>query len=571
MSFLVPNVFTPDTLADANAVNTNFTYVDNALNTLEGMIGAPITGFFVSTMKTSNTAAANAIALQADILALIAQGGGTYLLPYGKCSIAGPVYIGSPLSGPPLNVYAPIRIQGAGNNSTIIQTLATDTFQVNSTTGGGLDGTGVDFFNFRILYSAGLTSGAAIRAVSGQEIRIDKIWFDDCPVAIAADNAAQMTIFRCLGTYAQNTSPANLAMVTVGTALQGGQSAAVEVYMAASTWRTSNFGSGFGIALFGIEHFRMMNCRVEAFQQGISIIPSTVGKQAQELHFENVSVFTTSATTGVGAGFFVQPQSGQTVQRLVMIGCETHPGDASGTTYTGGGIVLDASQGGTIDQVRLVSCYSANWNGPGLRIIATNGTMENIQVQGGAYICNGSTQSGANGAGIYITSASVVSSSYYISDVQLDNASSQYSVTQKYAVAADGTASLGQIKVFNCAMTGLVTAPVVNTISTNNHFFVMGCRGYNDANTNVAGISQIPASNVQFDGTTIGTTPYYGPILVSFSGGTVTHTKISHDRAGLVAVDIGQTSGVIPIACGQSMEIDYGGGGAPTAFQVLGQ
>ena len=100
MSFLVPNVFTPDTLADANAVNANFTYIDNALNTLQGQIGAPVPGFFVSTMKNSNTPTLNTTALQADIVALTAAGGGTYLLPYGKCSINGPVYVGAQIGSP---------------------------------------------------------------------------------------------------------------------------------------------------------------------------------------------------------------------------------------------------------------------------------------------------------------------------------------------------------------------------------------------------------------------------------------------------------------------------------------
>ena len=236
-------------------------------------------------------------------------------------------------------------------------------FQVNNTTSGGADGPGVDFLNFEINYSSGLTSGAAIRAVSGQCIRIDKIYFNNCPVAIAADNASQMSIFRCLGVYSTNTSPSGLAMVTVGTTGGGPGSTAVEVYMAACTWRAVPTG-GSGLALFAIEHFRGQNCRVEGFQVGVSVQPPTGGGglQATNLHFENFSVFTDSPTTGVGAAWLFKPQSGQTIQQVVLVNCEGHPGLSGGTSYTGGGFVFDASPWAE-SSTRCASCRATRPDG----------------------------------------------------------------------------------------------------------------------------------------------------------------------------------------------------------------
>ena len=570
MPFTLPYpAFTPGTDIDANQVNANDTALLNACNSLLGSIPPAVPGIFVSTMTPNNAgaAAANTTALQADMNALIGLGGGTYILPEGKCYVSGQVYIGSPLSSS--GIYAPIRIMGASNQSVIIQTTNNDVFQVNTTTSGGTDACGVDFLNFEINFIGGLTSGAGIRTVSGQSINIDRIFFNDCPQAIAADNAAQMFIFRCLGSYANNTSPANLAMVTIGTATGVGE-AAVEVHMDDCTWRSTPINAGgvggFGISMFDVEHVQLKDVRVEGFQQGVSVIPVTggSGKQATRCHFDKVFVFTDSNTTGTGAAFYFKPQNGQTIQQITMIDCEAHPGDVSGTSYTGPGIVFDASAGSSalIDQVRLVSCYSANWNGPGMRVIGTTGTASNFHVIGGAFICNGQTQTGANGAGIYVSG--VVGC--YVTGAQLDNYSSQYSATQTYGFANDSSSSDTWVR--GCAMAGNVTGPVYAN-GTFVHFCVLECRGYNNLNTQVAGLAQIPATTTQFDGTTVGVTPYYGPILVVWSGGTVSGSKISHDRGTISAVAIGQTTGCLPLQVGQSMEIDYSV--TPTAFTVWGQ
>lgn len=562
-------VFTPATTIDATQVTANNTAYTNECNALAALIPAAQPGIYVSTMTPNNAgaAAANTTALQADMNAMIGLGGGTYILPQGKSYISGPVYIGSPLSSS--GIYAPIRIMGASNQSVIIQTTNNDVFQVNTTTSGGVDACGVDFLNFEINYSGGLTSGAGIRTVSGQSINIDRIFFNDCPQAIAADNAAQMFIFRCLGNYANNTSPANLAMVTIGTATGVGE-AAVEVHMDDCTWRSTPINAGgvggFGISMFDVEHVQLKDVRVEGFQQGVSVIPVTggSGKQATRLHFDKVFVFTDSNTTGVGAAFYFKPQNSQTIQQIVMTDCEAHPGDVAGTSYTGAGIVFDASAGASavIDQVRLVSCYSANWNGPGMRIIGTTGTASNFQVDGGAFICNGQTQAGANGAGIYVSG--VVGC--YVTGTQLDNLSNQYSATQTYGFANDSSSA--DVWVRGCAMAGNVTGPVYAN-GTFVHFCVIACRGYNNLNTQIAGISQLPTTTTQFDGTTVGVTPYYGPIIVIWSGGTVSNSKLSHDRGSIAAVATGQTAGNFFLNVGMSMELDFSVN--PTAFTVFGQ
>ena len=133
-------------------------------------------------------------------------------------------------------------------------------------------------------------------------------------------------------------------------------------------------------------------------------------------------------------------------------------------------------------------------------MIGTGGTIENFQVDGGAFICNGQSQSGANGAGIYISGTT----GFYVTGAQLDNASSVYSATQSYGFAND--ASSADTWVRGCNMNGNVTSAVYSN-GTFVHFCVIDCRGYNNLNSQIAGIANVPGNLTQFDGTTIGATP----------------------------------------------------------------
>jgi hypothetical protein len=339
-----------------------------------------------------------------------------------------------------------------------------------------------------------------------------------------------------------------------------------DTYIAGCVFRNAS-STGVGIQVYNAEHVRIVNTRIDGFQQGILVTPEATGGSAQRIHMENVDCFTTSTTTATGAGFLVKPGSGLTVWDVCLVNCRTSPAAGSSTSYTGGGFVLDASAGSTsvIDNVRLVSCFSAGWNGPGLEIIAGSGTLENVQVNGGGYICNGQGgTTGAPGSGIRVHGAA---NGVYIDDAQLDNISSQYSATQSYGITFESGAS--HVRVRGCSMINNNSAPVYSN-APGMHCFVINCRGYNDVLTHVASLANLPANGQQFDGTTImPTAPYFGPILVTWSGGTVNNSKISHDRNSLLAVATGVTSGAFPVGVGQSLELDYTV--SPTAFNVFGQ
>jgi hypothetical protein len=495
--------------------------------------------------------------------------GGTIEFPsVGTFQFSGPpIVIGTDLGGH-TQPYA-IIVQGDGQGSEAIPVLQKtdggDLFQINNGISGDDHVGGVTFRDLQINYSTVQTSGAAIHAVNGENVRLFRVVLTNCPTGVWFDQSSQGSMIGCTGLYFPIMGTA-----VVGTCVMIGNSAnnnsGTDTYIAGCVFRNSS-NTGMGMQIYGAQHVRLANTRIEGFQQGILVTPGATGSFAQRIHMENVDCFTTSTTTSAGAGFLVKPGAGITVWDVCLVNCRTAPGTTTQTAYTGSGFVIDTSagSGALVDNVRLVSCFAAGWIGPGLEIIAGSGTVENVQVNGGAYICNGQGgTTGRLGSGIYVNGAA---NGVYIDDAQLDNISSQYSATQSYGIAFDSGAS--HVRVRGCSMINNNSAPVYSN-APGVHCFVINCRGYNDTLTHVAVLANLPATGVQFDGTTVmPTAPYFGPILVTWSGGTVSNSKISHDRNSLLAVPTGVTSGAFPLGVGQSLELDYSV--SPTAFNVFGQ
>src|ERR1700677_3775674 len=95
-NFIIPNVFAPNTVADANAVNANFTAVANAIN-------SGLTGYYYDASATpyglapSNTGAVNLIALNTVLTAAQGDNGGTIIIPTftSACQVAGTWSLGT--------------------------------------------------------------------------------------------------------------------------------------------------------------------------------------------------------------------------------------------------------------------------------------------------------------------------------------------------------------------------------------------------------------------------------------------------------------------------------------------
>jgi hypothetical protein len=203
---------------------------------------------------------------------------------------------------------------------------------------------------------------------------------ENCPVGVALDDSLQCSIIDC---QIQYNFPDVALAVTLGTA----DTSAVETYIAGCIFEVSGTAeqNGVGLSIIQADQVRVVNTRIEAFQQGI-VIPLG-GGNVSRLFFKNVSVYSYSGRATLGAALLIQPSLGVSVTQAVFVGCFLLA-PMQGTDYTGPGVLLDGS-GGMIDQVRLVSCYACNWNGPGLQI---NGGS-NIEIIGGYFSCNAGSES----------------------------------------------------------------------------------------------------------------------------------------------------------------------------------
>jgi len=263
---------------------------------------------------------------------------------------------------------------------------------------------GVSFENLQIKYDNQTSDTvAAIRVLGGsQNVRLFRMVLSDCPIGVALDDSLQCSIIDC---QIQFDKPVFTAAVTLGTA----DTRATETYIAACTFEASDHGEqvGIGLWIMQADQVRVVNTRIEAFEQGILF--QTPG-DASRVFFKDVTVYPTSTHAGTGAALLIQPSIGASVTQAVFMGCFLNRTlDAKGRDmYTGPGVLLDESSGGgTIDQVRFVSCYACKWDGPGLQI---NGGS-NIEVIGGYFSCNAGFESLPSDlpppAGIAITAVNV--------------------------------------------------------------------------------------------------------------------------------------------------------------------
>jgi hypothetical protein len=271
-----------------------------------------------------------------------------------------------------------------------------DLFQVNNDTGSDDHIGGVTFRDLLIDYATVQTSGAAIHVVNGQNVRIFRCVFQNCPQGVWFDESLQSCMIDCTATY-----PAIDGTQVAGTALILGHptsdNSAIETFVAGCVFdaKTSPAGS-VGILLNNIEHARITTTRVNAFNQGIVVAPGGNLHNVRHAFFINVTVLSGSSSASVGQGVLIQPQNGTWVGEVTFAECELDAPD-SGTSYQGGGVVIDpvngSGGGGVIDQVRFVDCHVCLWSGPGLLILggsSTTQTPTNIEIVGGYFSVNGS-------------------------------------------------------------------------------------------------------------------------------------------------------------------------------------
>jgi hypothetical protein len=357
-------------------------------------------------MSPTRTGSQNATALQAAINAAQAAGGGMVLIPSINgipYKIQGTIYIGTT----PTPIATPLVFSGTAQgtkDTPLLQKVLdtgqpdnTDLFFVDTNSGGDKDIGGIIFQNLQIEYISGATSGAAIHVAAGQNVRILRSVFQDCPQAVWFRDTLQCSIFECTATYNHNT-PAP-SCIQLGDDASG--VAAKEIYIASCTFLASGIG-GNGLVIEGAEHIRVMNVRLEGFSQGINITPgapTSGGQNTLKHHFGNVTVFTYNPSGSTGPAVTIQPLGSQNVSEIVFAECTFEP-SANGVSLGPGVFIDEGAYGATVTDIRFVSCRVTRWTGPGIEI--TSGS--NIEIVGGLYAANasGSNPSGGSG-GVSIT------------------------------------------------------------------------------------------------------------------------------------------------------------------------
>ena len=203
---------------------------------------------------------------------------------------------------------------------------------------GGEAGGGIAFQDLQIKYYAGAPAGvAAINVMNGQNTRLFRVNFTDCPIGVWLANALQCTIFDCVF-YSESN---------IGTGMRLGDNLAShlakEIYIAGCIFLSTASG-GVGLLVEGSDHLRVADTRIDGYHNGIQIIPGGAGQNAIRHHFTNVTVYTAPSAGDVYAGtaLTIQPQTtNQQISNIVFEGCHFEP--AEGITVSDGpGILIDA-------------------------------------------------------------------------------------------------------------------------------------------------------------------------------------------------------------------------------------
>lgn len=479
----------------------------------------------------------------------------------------------------------PLLFLGTGN---VKLTLVTNTlgqfgdmFWIQSNVSQDADLGGITFENlwlkfkqtsstvYAAVHVAAITSGGSHDG--GQNIRLVRCIFDDCPVGVWFEQTQQGNVLECTALYNGNTG----TCIKIGNGTSTGETAqGKEIYIAGCTFRCNSTGTT-GILILASEHIRVTNTRLEGFTQGIVITPGPHGKNALRCFFSDVTVYVGANAGGtVGTGLLIQPQStAQQIAQMTFVGCLFEPGDSQATSSGGAGIIVDPN-GSVIDTVRFVSCYSCRWPGPGIMIKGGN----NIEITGGMYAGNNLGGSATQPYGVYIgaavgvrianvscigrynyvTTGNNVNSPLQSYGIYIDLNAQEVIITGcdlrgnstngVFVNGGSGTSPTNVI-ITGCDLTGYSGfSAAVNVNSNVTLLKVTNCAGYNDlAVTLSAPPTPPPASTTTFHNYDF---QYYGPVAFYIWSGTVTHVHIDGNDTTL-------SSGGFTLGPGERASLNY--------------
>jgi hypothetical protein len=486
--------------------------------------------------------------------------------------------------------YCPLLFLGTGNGTTLMvvqnsSQLYGNLFGIDIANTSDQNIGGFSFQDFQIQYASGASFSptvAAFHVRQGRNIRLFRMILIDCPIGLNLQGSLQASVIDC--EIQNNLNPGTPI------ALGNTPNSAKETYVAGCILDAIGeaYGTGVGLSISDAEQVRIVNTRIDSFQQGIVISPN--GGNVLHLSFENVSVFATSiGTATAGGALVIQPTSGGSVTQTVFVGCEFTPSPTGSGGYSGSGILISGS-GAIVDQVRLVSCYSCTWPAAGLEV---NGAT-NIEVLGGYYSCNGTSESLPNElpAGIALTASAGDSAGVRVVGVACNNSilNSAESVpggeqaTQQFGIYVENSVWLiSNVIIDSCDLSGNLAFGVgIDASATSEgpgitELFVRGCNltgnhsgavqalgtpnaqitdcaGYNDQAKVLGTIAGGSITNTRYN--------YYGPIAFYVSGGNVSQITIDGSATGL-------KSGGFTLGPGESGQITFGI--PPPSFLVVGK
>ena len=532
-----------------------------------------------------------ALLLDADSGPSVGTGGTLSFLPGGTYYFSGQITVGVNLAG---NKRASsVILRGSAEQSRgapVLVQLDTTVrfFYVNNSTVAGPTQNqigGIIFQDLIITFAsaADSTGGVGIYVDGGSNVRILRVTFDENPIAMWFANTLECSVISAdVRTQTLDTAIGMILGDTSG-------DTAIETYVANVTMAAygSNSG-GTALLLYGAEHLRMNNVRLESWTNAIVFDVQAAYGNIEHCYFHNVSCLTAEAAVTMSVGSGQPPTAPTYIVECWFAQCEFEPGGGV-TDYLGGGVVINATDtNDIIDQIRFVDCYSCLWAGPGLEVLG--GT--NIEVLGGYYSANGNTEVGPSpfslsgialaGAvsGVRISNVACNNSLFniygpdkdYATPTQLFGVYVGYGASnvrirgcdltgnKSHGVFIDG--SFGEpsnVFVSDCDMTGVATPVQVSTPVSNVQ--VTNCPGYNDSQTS-AMHTTLPTGVFSASGY-----GYYGP--ASFY---VVNTGVIGAVTGVLinGITTGLKTGAFFLAAGQSAQVTTSG--MPTvSFSMIGQ
>jgi hypothetical protein len=530
-------------------------------------VGLTIGGTFYN-VSPLNTGAQNTTGLQKLLEALMDEAhgptngsGGTLVFPSvgvqsgttnNSYEFAGHVTVGLDIDGVTVKPYS-IVIRGDGQqqagNPLLVQTSSDDLFVINTNDGtDDHDAGGVVFQDLMIKYAAGTpTAGnSGIKVTNkSQATRLLRVSLFNWPVAVNFNQCAKCSMIDC--TIITNSSTIATTAVQIGDSAS--TKSAIETYIA-GCYLFDETSTGTGMQIYGCEHLRVMNTRIEQWLNGVAITPTSESENAQYIYFANVSCHPLQGPDSGAGGPALLITTGGTsthttfVFHAQFVGCEFSAPDVTTTDYRGGGVVIGPTSGANdaIDQIRFLDCHVCLWPGPGLYIdggSTTAASATNIEIVGGYYSCNGSNPAtglqkagililgGSNGpSGVRITGAACNNSLFNPSSKVFVTASQHYGIyiagpansirvnaceftgnLTNGAVITGSTAAPENVFIRDCDFTALTTPVAVTAPVTN--LQIVHCPGYNDRGTLIT--SSAPTLGTAFTIAQLGSTPYYGP------------------------------------------------------------